>query len=261
VADLKLSLVMAVGFVLALALRGQRPYVQELRGGVRQALGAVALVLALAVLVFMPVASLGGGEVADLETLPFPLLFLGHILMGAFLLFWWWLQREKRLSQFLHLSARGLGEQLRLGVTAGGLGWLLAVAASMTAATLVIGSGAVPEPEGPPPVMAWIAELSLWRKLAVIAAAMTLEEAFFRAFLQPRVGLLASSVLFALAHFSYGLPFLVVGVFTLSLVLGYTFERKGQLLPCVVAHGVFDAVQLLCVLPIVLRWWPGDSAF
>lgn len=252
---------MAVGLVLVLALRGQRPYVQELRGVGRQILGAVALVLALAVLVFMPVASLGKGEVGDLATLPFPILFFGHILMVAFLLFWWWLQRDKTLGEFLYLSRRELTEQLRLGITAGGFGWLFAVSASMTAATLVIGAGLLPEPQGPPPVMAWIAELSLSRKLAVIAAAMTVEEAFFRAFLQPRVGLVGSSVLFALAHFSYGLPFLVVGVFALSLVLGYTFARREQLLPCIVAHGVFDAVQLLVVLPLVLKWWPGPPAF
>jgi len=82
---------------------------------------------------------------------------------------------------------------------------------------------------------------------------MTVEEGFFRGFLQPRVGLLVSSVLFAFAHFSYGLPSLAIGVFTISLLIGYTFDRTRSLVPCIVVHGVFDAIQLLVVLPWAVR--------
>jgi uncharacterized protein len=91
--------------------------------------------------------------------------------------------------------------------------------------------------------------------LTIIAVAMTVEEAFFRGFLQPRVGLLVSSVLFALSHFSYGLPFMIVGVFTISLIIGRTFARSHDLLPCIIAHGIFDGVQLLVILPWVARAW------
>src|SRR5206468_6808878 len=105
------------------------------------------------------------------------------------------------------------------------------------------------EPHEAPPIMIWLAGLPLTYKLIIIAAAMTVEEAFFRGFLQPRVGLVASSILFALSHFSYGLPFMIVGVFTISLVIGGTLARTGDLLPCIVAHGIFDGVQLLIVLP------------
>jgi membrane protease YdiL (CAAX protease family) len=85
--------------------------------------------------------------------------------------------------------------------------------------------------------------------------AMTVEEAFFRGFLQPRVGLVVSSILFAFSHFSYGLPFMIVVVFTISLIIGRAFERAGDLLPCVVAHGIFDGVQLLVILPWTVHHW------
>jgi membrane protease YdiL (CAAX protease family) len=107
----------------------------------------------------------------------------------------------------------------------------------------------------PPPIVVWMANLSLGRKLVIVAAAMTAEEAFFRAFLQPRIGLLPSSILFALGHFNYGLPLLVVGVFAVSLVIGRCFERTGDLLPCMIAHAVFNGIQLLIVLPLVVSSW------
>jgi membrane protease YdiL (CAAX protease family) len=45
-----------------------------------------------------------------------------------------------------------------------------------------------------------------------VLSAMTVEEAFFRSFLQKRIGLIASTILFALAHFTYGNPLLLIGV-------------------------------------------------
>jgi membrane protease YdiL (CAAX protease family) len=124
------------------------------------------------------------------------------------------------------------------------------------AAGAMLATGRVAEPTEAPPIMIWLAELPLTYKLTIIVAAMTVEEAFFRGFLQPRVGLLASSILFALSHFSYGLPFMIVGVFTISLVIGWTLMRTQDLLPCIIAHGVFDAVQLLIVLPWAVHMWP-----
>ena len=92
-------------------------------------------------------------------------------------------------------------------------------------------------------------------KLIIVIVAMTVEEAFFRGFLQARFGLVVSSVLFALSHFSYGLPFMIVGVFTISLVIGRAFQRSGDLLPCIIAHGIFDSIQLFVILPWAVRMW------
>ena len=101
-------------------------------------------------------------------------------------------------------------------------------------------------------MLIWLTHLPVWRKLVVVAVAMTVEEAFYRAFLQMRFGWVLSSVLFALSHGGYGLPTLTVSVFVVSLAIGWALRRRGNLLPCVVAHGVFDAVQLLIVMPIAI---------
>ena len=246
---------MSVVCVAALGVLGRRPYVDEFRGRLRQTLAALLLIGILAVAVFFPVTSFGEAEEIDLELLWFPSLFLGHVLLAAFLFCWWRLQRHGGLATFLHLSADHLSDKVRRGFAVGGAGWLLTITVTGMAAAATAASGGVSENAEPPPIVIWLVELPVTYRLIVVAVAMTVEEAFFRGFLQPRVGLVVSSVMFALSHFSYGLPFMIVGVFTISLVIGWTFERTRDLLPCVIAHGVFDGVQLLIILPWAVRIW------
>jgi membrane protease YdiL (CAAX protease family) len=139
-------------------------------------------------------------------------------------------------------------------VFAGSVGW--AVTLLVTAAVAASAGQFSPAPlapREPPPVMLWMASLPLWRKAVIVAVAMTVEEAFFRGYLQPRIGLLLSTVLFALAHFNYGLPLMVVAVFTISAIFGVLFEVRRNLLACVIAHGVFDSIQIFVIIPIAVR--------
>jgi hypothetical protein len=53
---------------------------------------------------------------------------------------------------------------------------------------------------------------------------------------------------------------MIVGVFTISLVIGRTLARSGDLLPCIIAHGVFDSVQLFIVLPLAVHMWSTPAA-
>ena len=80
---------------------------------------------------------------------------------------------------------------------------------------------------------------------------MVIEEAFFRAFLQPRFGLATATVSFALSHANYGSPVMGSGVLVIGLILGLTFRRHQDLAICALAHGTFDGIQLLIVLPFV----------
>ena len=64
---------------------------------------------------------------------------------------------------------------------------------------------------------------------------------------------LASTILFALAHFTYGNPLLLIGVTIISLIIGFTFYRTKNVVPGVIAHGVFDAVQLFVIVPIAFK--------
>jgi membrane protease YdiL (CAAX protease family) len=208
--------------------------------------------------VFYPVTSFGEAEEIDPAMLWFPLLLVGHVFLATFLFLWWRLRGDVSIAAFLHLSTGRLWEKVRLGLIAGCGGWAFTVLVTAAAAGAMAATGRVAEPTEAPPIMVWLAELPLVYKLIIIVAAMTVEEAFFRGFLQPRVGLVGSSILFALSHFSYGLPFMIVGVFTISLVIGRTMARSGDLLPCIIAHGVFDGVQLLVVMPWAVRLWPAS---
>lgn len=72
------------------------------------------------------------------------------------------------------------------------------------------------------------------------------EEAFFRGALQPRVGLVAASLLFAFAHFvprRVFLPWLAFA-FAAGLCFGGLLEATGSLLAPIAAHACVNALNL-----------------
>jgi len=72
------------------------------------------------------------------------------------------------------------------------------------------------------------------------------EEAFFRGALQPRVGLVAASIVFGLVHFVPRPEFRIWTVFSLAagFLLGFLFEATGNLVAPAIAHVVINAVNL-----------------
>lgn len=65
------------------------------------------------------------------------------------------------------------------------------------------------------------------------------EETIFRGALQPRFGLLFTSLLFALLHSNYGISIATIVVFTLGLVLGWLRNRHSTTVAMVV-HAVYN---------------------
>ena len=61
------------------------------------------------------------------------------------------------------------------------------------------------------------------------------------------VPIIASSVLFGIAHFGYGPE--PIPLFFLALVLGYVYQRTHRIVPCIVAHAVFNSFTM------ILLWW------
>ena len=219
----------------------------------RAVAGLIALILILAVVVFLPLLSFHSGGDTDLDDVGYPTLFLGHALLALFLVVWWGLSGFPPWREFLHVRARSVGRYLGLGLGAGLLGWAITVAvmALVTSAAGLI----KPAPETAaevPDVVRSIVDLSIFKRVGLIVSAMIVEEAFFRSFLQTRSGLLVSSLLFAASHSSYGLPSMLVGVFSVSVVLGLIYRSTDNVLPCMVAHGVFDGLQLLLILPMLV---------
>lgn len=189
----------------------------------------------------------------QLAATPFYQLFAVHAVLVAFLLGWWLLTGRPRLDVFLNIRRERLGEAVLTGFAVGLGGWIVTIVAALAVGLVLNAAGMMPKNPQPSPMIGYIASLAAWKKVSIVFSAMTVEEAFFRGWLQKRVGLLVSTLLFALAHTTLGQPLLLIGVSIISLIIGITFYRTKNLIPCIIAHGVFDAVQLFVILPVVFK--------
>lgn len=158
------------------------------------------------------------------------------------------LLRAFRLAEPRPLREIGVGLLAGLAIWAG-----VIFAVGVLAAALYALGGESLLPQGAPPLVAFIAAQPLWLRFLGSLSAGFFEETFFRGFLQPRVGIALSTLLFALAHWSYGEPFMLVGVTLLSLAYAALARWRRSVWAAVTAHAVFDAVQLLILVPLALE--------
>jgi membrane protease YdiL (CAAX protease family) len=198
-------------------------------------------------------SSLAPPTAKDLARVPFYSLFTLHAILIIFLFVWWLLAGRPPVTRFLNIQREHVGEAVLTGLAVGVGGWIVTILLALTIALILQSAGLLPKHPEPSAMIAWMASLPLWKKILIVISAMTVEEAFFRGWLQKRVGLIASTLLFALAHAGLGQPFLLVGVAIISLIIGATFYRTKNLIPGIIAHGVFDAVQLFVVIPIAFK--------
>lgn len=212
----------------------------------------------LIVLVTVMVAySSAAARRVEIEELTFWSLFNFHLMLVIFLLGWWGLSGMPPLERFLNLRRENFGQAFGIGLGVGLVGWAVTLGLALVIGLILAALDLLPRDLQPSPLIPWMAGLPVWQKTALIASAMTVEEAFFRGWLQKRVGLMASTVVFALAHSGYGQPLMLIGVTIVSLIIGITFYRTRNLIPCIIAHGVFDAIQLFVVVPLALRFLRG----
>lgn len=202
-------------------------------------------------------AALAPVTAKQLENVSFVNLFEMHAILMLFLLGWWLLSGRPPLREFLQIRHERPAEVVAIGVATGVGGWLFTIIMAMVVALLLKAAGLLDQPPDPPAMIGWMANLAWWKKALIVLSAMSVEEFFFRSFLQKRIGLVASTVLFALAHFSYGNPLLLVGVTIISLVISVAFYRTKNVVPGIIAHGVFDAIQLFVIVPIAVRVMGG----
>jgi membrane protease YdiL (CAAX protease family) len=155
-------------------------------------------------------------------------------------------------SQFGFVAA-SVPREIGLGLLAGLLAWV-AVLATLLAVAFAVwaieGEGALPKPSA---IVPWIAALPLLIRLLVSLSAGVVEETFFRGFLQPRIGIVASTAFFVVAHVSYGQPLMLVGITLLSLIFAFLVRWRQTIWPSIAAHSLFDGIQLLVIIPIALR--------
>lgn len=189
----------------------------------------------------------------DLAHTPFYSLFALHAVLVIFLVGWWLASGMPRLRDYLNIRHEAPAEAAAIGMSVGLGGWLFTLAMAAIVALILRAVGLMNENPQPPAMIGWMAALPLWKKALIVLSAATVEEAFFRSWLQKRVGLIASTLLFALAHFTYAQPLLLIGVTIISLVIGATFWRTKNVVPGMIAHGVFDAIQLFVIVPIAVK--------
>lgn len=229
-------------------------------------LGAVAAVLWLAV--FFPLTRLGEGGEPDFSGVATWQLFLVHALLAGALAVWYLAAFGGRAGT---ASGGTFGEQLGLaspaplreigvGVVVGIGAWFVVIA-SLVAVALAIAAAGGEEllPKQPPAAITWLAAQPFGLRLGLALSAGVVEELFFRGLLQPRAGLIFATALFALAHFGYGQPFLVLGVVLLSVAYGLLVKWRQSLWAAITAHALFDGIQLLIVIPTVLRQFYAGS--
>jgi membrane protease YdiL (CAAX protease family) len=231
----------------------------------RRALGLATLGTALALTSFAALGSFGAAPVdVDFAQVPKWSLFALHGVMVVASLGWYaagYAGAGSSIAAQLGLRAARPGRELAVGVAFGVGAWLVVLVAAWLVAMLVaaLGGDAL-LPKGPPEAVTWLAAQSLLLRTALALSAGVVEEIFFRGLLQPRVGLTVSTVLFALAHLSYGQPFMLVGVGLLSVLYGLLVQWRQSVWAAIAAHAVFDLVQLLIVVPTVLRELGGFLA-
>lgn len=219
----------------------------------RKAAALALLFLVLVATVLLPATETG--IPIDTSRLSFGGVFLVQAILSAFLVLWWLLSGRPPLREFLALASRRPLVEAGAGVCLGLIGWVLTLAVGVVFA-LVLRVLDLPEPRAAPPLVLWIAGLSVVQRLLIVTCAMIVEEIHFRAFLQRRLGAVPASVLFLLAHAGYGEPFFFVGLLAITVVLAEAFRRTGSVWAPLFAHGTFNAVQLFIFLPEATKLLP-----
>ncbi len=127
--------------------------------------------------------------------------------------------------------------QVLLGVGAGILMVPLVLLLEMVASRLNLGTSA--EVEKLTEILVGPLTTSVWGVLTLGLAAALGEESIFRGALQPRFGLVLTTLLFALLHSQYGLSFSTVAVFGVGLVLGLLRMRTNTT-TAMLTHAVYN---------------------
>jgi len=167
----------------------------------------------------------------------------------------------RQLLAQLGFLAPDVPREIGLGLALGLGAWLAVLAALVAIAGALIALGGKDMvPQQPPALVPLIAALPFGVRLAVSLSAGLVEETFFRGFLQPRVGIVLSTAFFALAHLSYQQPFMLVGITLLSLIYAFLVRWRQSIWAAIAAHALFDGVQLLVVVPMVLKLVHGTGA-
>jgi hypothetical protein len=92
-----------------------------------------------------------------------------------------------------------------------------------------------------------VGEIPLYLVIFSFTLAPIFEEVFFRGFLLKKLGIVLSSLLFAIAHVGYGSFFEVVGAFTVGIVFSLVYRRTNSLITTMFSHAAVNLVTATAV--------------
>lgn len=127
-----------------------------------------------------------------------------------------------------------------------GIGLFLVIAALSIMVTLALFFAGV-QPDASK-VFWKVSQLPLYILLFAALFAPLSEELFFRAFLAKKFGVAVSAVAFSLSHIVYGSAYELAGAFAIGLALAYYFVREKNLVPCIIAHSLFNLASITLML-------------
>lgn len=81
-----------------------------------------------------------------------------------------------------------------------------------------------------------------------IGIVVFIEEFFFRAFLQKRIGIFPATGIFTLLHWGYGSIAELIGVLALGLILAYWYKKHNSLIQNYMGHILYDVVAVALYL-------------
>lgn len=98
-------------------------------------------------------------------------------------------------------------------------------------------------------VASTISTLSIFSIVIVGIVSPVAEEMFFRGFLQSRIGLISTSIIFALVHLGYSSVVEFLAAFTAALIFGLFVEKQKHrgIFPTVIAHAIINITAILIV--------------
>lgn len=233
----------------------------------RRTVGLTALALTFYVAAFLALGHLGTETLVDPGSIEPIRLFDVHLILLSAATVWYlvgFAGVEARIPwtrawrvQF-GLWTRSVGRELGIGALAGLAAWVVAILVGLVAAQVLTALGADRlVPTSPPAIVPWIVALPVGLRLLLSASAGLAEEIFFRGLLQPRVGIFWSTLLFIAGHGGYGQPFFFIGIGSLSLIFALLVRWRQSIWAAIAAHAVFDAIQLVIVVPRVLEIFPA----
>ncbi|HUB92677.1 MAG TPA: CPBP family intramembrane glutamic endopeptidase, partial [Candidatus Saccharimonadales bacterium] len=77
------------------------------------------------------------------------------------------------------------------------------------------------------------------------------EEVLFRGFMVPRIGIVASSLIFGILHATYDSTFAieVIAAIVFGLLSGYVYRKTGSLYPSMIAHILVNSIAIIALIP------------